>query len=115
METVSNPSDFYEKYGQTFKTAYRSAYQQVMAREEAKRSSFQLKDWVFLSANLANFMPTIDSKNYEAIYHKLLTNHLLSGTSFNYIDFDSMKYMRIEGNTEFLKPESAKIARYPPR
>ncbi|MCU0467423.1 MAG: hypothetical protein MUF58_02395 [Arcicella sp.] len=103
MENLTNQSSFYQQHGATFKAAYQAAYRQVLSREEEKKAKYQLKDWEFLTANLANFMPEIPERAYENIYHKLLINHLLSASSFNYVDLDSMKYMRVQGNTEFLQ------------
>jgi lauroyl/myristoyl acyltransferase len=108
MKNLNDQTNFHELYADTFKEAYKTAYQYVLAREEEKKANYQLKDWEFLSANLSNFMPEISENEYENIYYKLLTNHLLSGSSFKYADLDSMKYMPIHGDVTFLEPEAHK-------
>lgn len=108
MENQKNMSHFYQQHVGSFKVAYKIATDYVLGREIEKRASFQLKDWEFLSANLANFMPEISEKEYENIYHKLLINHSLSASSFSYVDLDSMEYMKILGNTEFLEKQAVK-------
>jgi lauroyl/myristoyl acyltransferase len=108
MENLNTSIIFHEQHGKTFKEAYNSAYRSVVAREKEKKANYQLKDWEFLSANLSNFMPEISENEYENIYYKLLTNHLLSGSSFKYADLDSMKYMPIHGDVSFLEPEAHK-------
>ena len=108
MENLNNQANFYLQHGHTFKEAYKTAYRYVVAREEEKKSNYQLKDWEFLIANLANFMPEISEDDYKNIYHKLLTNHLLSGNNFKYADLDSMKYMTVRGDVTFLEPDAHK-------
>jgi lauroyl/myristoyl acyltransferase len=109
--TLSLSTEFVENYGNTFRDTYNAAYQRVEEREDEKIRTGQRKDFHFLSASLTAFMPWIPVAEYEAIYRRILTNHVLSARNFSYVDLGSMNHMQVEGNTEFLRPQ----AKQPPR
>lgn len=104
-------TDFVDNYGNTFRNAYQAAYQQVTEREEQKILAGQRKDYHFLAANLASFLPHIPASDYERIYRRILTNHSLSGHNFRYVDFGSLNHLSIEGDTRFLDPHAKRTAR----
>lgn len=102
MATI--PTAFLDTYGNTFRQTYEMAYQDVWEREQQKKQAHQQKDLHFLRANLSHFMPDLTSDRHEAIYLRLLTNHWLSAQSFRYVDFGSLAYMAVGGDTDFLQP-----------
>ena len=104
-------TDFIDTYGDTFQNAYQVAYQQVAEREDQKIQTGQRKDFNFLAANLANFLPHIPASEYERIYRRILTNHALSAHNFRYADFGSLSHLCVQGDTQFMDPQAKRTAR----
>jgi lauroyl/myristoyl acyltransferase len=98
-------TELIENCGNTFRETYNVVYQQVVRREDQKLLAGQRKDFEFLSANLAHFLPHIPATEYESIYRRILTNYLLSAHSFAYVDMASMKHLHVEGDTGFMAPD----------
>ncbi|MEM1134443.1 MAG: hypothetical protein AAGI07_01295 [Bacteroidota bacterium] len=63
---------------------YYSVKDYITKREKQKKENKQLKDFHFLSANLANFLPDIPREQHEDIYLNLLYSHSLMITEPNY-------------------------------
>lgn len=111
METKTLKSDVYNSYIDAMRITFQKVSADVYQREKFKKETFQWKDFHFLSANLANFLPCVDKKEYADIYHRLLINIQLSSNNFDYISFDSLNYINLRGNTDFLEPEAKKKAK----
>lgn len=95
-------ADFYERYGPTFAQVYAQIREAVIQREATKTASGQRKDFHFLAASLARFLPDIPPQTYESIYLNILVNHQLSAHSFQYTDYGALAYMDFGGYRAFL-------------
>lgn len=104
-------TDSITAYRKTVRAAYQAATEAVTIRENMKTQAGQRKDFQFLAANLAHFMPHIPASDYEAIYRQILIYHLLSKSYPADVNVGSMDYMRVEGDTAFLEPQAGRTAR----
>ena len=98
-------------YRKAAKAAYQAVTDEVTMREDLKIQTGQRKDFQFLAANLAHFMPHIPASDHEGIYRRILIYRLLSKSYSADVNVEPLDHMQIEGDTAFLDKTAQRTAR----